>query len=438
MTGTELNRAILAGGTDLSLLLPHLVSLREQPFVFATEIGLDELPGEPGVILVRGPRQYGKSTWLERQLLATIERFGADSALYLNGDEITGAHDLAERLRSLARSFAARASVRRLFVDEITAVPGWQHALKSVIDAGDLRGVLVVTTGSRATDLRRGTERLPGRRGKLARTTYLFTPISYGEFRRVCRDSLGANALPAYVLAGGSPPACAAVAHHGRLPEYVPEMIRDWVYGEAAASGRQRTSLVAVMQQLFRHGGSAVGQAKLAREAGLANNTVAAGFVELLADLMCVGIAQAWDASRKVALARKPAKFPFINLLAAVAWHPSRPRSIEDLQALLATAEQGAWWEWLAAQELWRRAALRGDEFPEHFRFWQGGDHEIDFVLDADRFLEVKRGSSGPLDFAWFRRVFPKGQLTVITRTPFATDHVNGVTMEDFLLSPAG
>jgi hypothetical protein len=30
---------------------------------------------------VRGPRQFGKSTWLEHQLRATLERFGPGTAL---------------------------------------------------------------------------------------------------------------------------------------------------------------------------------------------------------------------------------------------------------------------------------------------------------------------------------------------------------------------
>jgi hypothetical protein len=44
---------------------------------------------------------------------------------------------------------------------------------------------------------------------------------------------------------------------------------------------------------LRRRGGSPVGQTKLAKEAGLANNTVAAGWTELLADLLCVGLSPA-------------------------------------------------------------------------------------------------------------------------------------------------
>ncbi len=202
--------------------------------------------------------------------------------------------------------FDPRRKVRRLFIDEITAVPDWQSALKLLADEGALREVLVVTTGSKALDLRRGAERLPGRKGRLGRTSYRFAPISFVEFERVCGRRLGRSTLPAYILSGGSPRACVEVASRGSIPEYVHETVRDWIYGECAAAGRSRASLLSVMDALHRFGGSPVGRAKLAREAGLANNTVAAGYIEMLADLMCVAPCYAWDAPRRIAVTRKP------------------------------------------------------------------------------------------------------------------------------------
>jgi predicted AAA+ superfamily ATPase len=44
--------------------------------------------------------------------------------------------------------FSSRAPVRRLFNDEITAVKDWTHALKALLDSGELRQNLLVTTGS--------------------------------------------------------------------------------------------------------------------------------------------------------------------------------------------------------------------------------------------------------------------------------------------------
>jgi len=66
-----------------------------------------------------------------------------------------------------------------------------------------------------STDLRRSTERLPGRKGKLARITYLFTPISYREFKRHCGKQLKEKTLAAYLLSEGSPITCTELATTG-------------------------------------------------------------------------------------------------------------------------------------------------------------------------------------------------------------------------------
>jgi hypothetical protein len=42
--------------------------------------------------------------------------------------------------------------------------------------------VLIITTGSKASDIQREAELLPGRKGKLARTIYLFVQLPYKIF----------------------------------------------------------------------------------------------------------------------------------------------------------------------------------------------------------------------------------------------------------------
>jgi predicted AAA+ superfamily ATPase len=426
------NKALAAGHLDVSGLFPRLESLRDAPAVFRVEMGLDALPVEPGVLLIRGARQYGKSTWLEAAARDTIRDHGPGTAFLLDGDYLRDADHLSDEVSRLAGAYRSDAEVRRLFIDEITAVADWEHGLKRVLDRGDLRRVLVVTTGSRATDLRRGSERLPGRKGKLARTNYLFPPISYLEFLRAGGDTLGSRRLGAYLLSGGSPVALGEMIRADRIPEWTVESVRDWIHGECARGGRSHRSLVAVMEQLHRHAGTPLGQTKLAREAGLANNTVAAGWIEMLSDLLCVGTSAAWDESKRTEAFRKPAKYPFVNLLAATVWSPDAPRSADDFERL-PPERQAAWHEWAVAQELFRRAAIRGHADPERMPYWQGGGHEIDFVLAADTFLEVKRGSASALDFAWFPKSFPKGHLTVVCASSFAADRIRGVTLETFL-----
>ncbi len=437
MNVEQVNAALSAGNLDRPGLFPRLEALNDAPAVFTVHFGLDALPIEPGVILVRGARQYGKSTWLEAALRDTVREHGAGSAFFLDGDFLRDADHLADELSRLAFAFRADAAVRRIFVDEITAIADWERGLKRVLDRGELRRVLVVTTGSRASDLRHGAERLPGRKGKLGRTTFLFAPLPYFEFLRAGGKRLGNDALGAYLVSGGSPVACGELIRNSRIPEWTVESVRDWIHGECARSGRSHRSLVAVMEELHRHAGTPVGQTKLARDAGLANNTVAAGWIELLSDLLCVGTSPAWDPSRRAELPRRPAKFPFVNLLAATVWAKEAPRSATALEAL-PPERQAAWHEWAVAQEIFRRRAIAGHADPGRIPYWQGGEHELDFVLGPEEFLEVKRGAASALEFSWFRKVFPKARLTVVCSTPFESDRVRGLTLDAFLRASHG
>lgn len=428
-----INKHLASGEINHPGLFPHLEQLEDAPFIFDISFGLDGLPTEPGILLIRGARQYGKSTWLESMLKKTILEHGAGTAFYLNGDVLLDQKALEQSIEELLLQFNDYTTIRRLFIDEITAIPKWETTLKLMADRGQLKNILVVTTGSNATDLRRGAERLPGRKGKLARTNYLFTPIAYKEFHRVCSSTLKEKTFIAYLLSGGSPIACSELASTGKIPDYVITLIRDWIDGEIARTGRTRQSLNNVLQVLFRFGGTPVGQAKLAREAALTSNTIAAGYIEKLNDLGVLVPAFPWDQHKNLPILRKPCKYHFTNLLVAIAYHPKRIRHLDDF-SLLSNAEQGMWLEWLVAQELLRRSSISGEDILEPQKFWQNKTHEIDFVVSPKEFIEVKRGQTTAYEFGWFLRQFPNQYLTIINKNTFNKSQITGLTIEDFLL----
>lgn len=434
MDNTNINQHLIAGDIQAPGVLPHLESLKTLAFVFEQDFGLQVLPTEPGLILIRGPRQYGKSTWLEQQIALTITQFGNQTALYLNGDEIKDSAQLIKEIRILIQLFTPKATIRRLFIDEITAIKDWQRAIKRLIDGGELKDILVITTGSKASDLRHGFERLPGRKGNLARTNYIFTPISYSAFKNKCGDLFKADTLFAYILSGGSPIGANALATTGRLPEYITSIITDWIFGEFAAHHRSRAHVLAIVQSLYRMAGTPIGQAKLARESGLSNNTIAQGYMELFADLMTIIPAFPYDIDKKITIFRKPCKYHFVNLLMAICWHPKKPRTIEELKNI--GADLGHIFEWTVAQEIWRKLCIQGaEELPEHLHFWQSANHEIDFVLpEQSIYIEVKSTTCLPTNFLWFLKSVNKHHLTVINQNAFDSQRITGITLEDFLL----
>ncbi len=97
------------------------------------------------------------------------------------------------------------------------------------------------------------------------------------------------------------------------------------------------------MSVLFRFGGTSVGQAKLAREAGLANNTIAANYIETLNDLSCVIPAYPWDVDRHINILRKPCKYHFTNILSAIAYHPEGIRTIANFLDCI-DKDKGIWY----------------------------------------------------------------------------------------------
>jgi predicted AAA+ superfamily ATPase len=428
----ERNALYVRGVHEADGLFPHLEDAPSTGF-FRCEFGLPELPLAPGLIVVRGPRQFGKSTWLEAQLKDTLQRFGPGTALFLNGDYVAGPDELEQALLTLLDHLPRSSVVRRVFIDEITAVRGWQKAIKRLADRGALRQVLLVTTGSKASDIQREAELLPGRKGKLARTIYLFVPLSYRVFHEKAFAVLGRHTLAAYLITGGSPPACAAVVEAGSVPEYIFQTTAEWVYGEFAMAGRSRPMLLRLLEQLMRRGGSPVPQTTLAEESGMANNTVAHGYLDLLADLLVLGTTEPWDPGRRVRVPRKASKYPFVNLLAANTWSPHRYTTPAALEAA-AGGDKGTWWEWAVAAELFRRQAIAGHATPLQSLFWRSDAHEIDFVRDGRPWIEVKAGRASPFEFDWFRKAAPREQLLIVSTDRFDGDVIRGVTLEDFLM----
>ena len=401
------------------------------------DFGLETLPQEPGLILIRGGRQLGKSTWLEKTMRETAMEFGPGSVYYLNGDEIGDQEELFESIGDLSLQFNKKAAQRVLFIDEITAVKNWEKALKKLADQGLVRDILIVTTGSKTIDLRRGTERLPGRKGKLDRTNYRFTPVSFSEFKAKTQNYFTKdNAIWAYILTGGSPIAINGLASLGRIPEYVIELTRDWIFGEVSLQGRSIESMKWVLRALAESGGMPLSLHKLAEVSGLANNTVAQGYIDLLKDLGCLSSTMRLESNKLKPLARKASKYHFTYLLVPITFSSQRVRTLDDFTAI-PDHEKGRWIEWVIAQELWRRSAIAGEDAPEQQYFWKSEEHEVDFISNG-RFIESKLGDAEASKFIWFPTVFKNQTIEVVCATK-QTQKVDAgfckiLSLEEFLL----
>lgn len=178
---------------------PHLLALEDQPVRLPADFVLDIRLESPGVNILRGPRQVGKSTDLKLLVDRALgEGWDNRSIIYLALDLLED-QPVAELARSVRRAKALSGKGKALvLLDEVTSVPRWQSAIKSLWDTGVIRDDVVLCTGSSAVDLQQGVaERLPGRRrgGK----DYLVLPQSFASF--ACATENGVPKSPRLTVA---------------------------------------------------------------------------------------------------------------------------------------------------------------------------------------------------------------------------------------------
>jgi predicted AAA+ superfamily ATPase len=298
------------------------VQLRAQAVRLASDFVADLDVGRPGIHILRGPRQVGKST----DLKLLVERALADgvesrAVVYLALDLLEGQH-LSALAATVQRALdlAGGDVPRLLLLDEVTAVTGWQTAVKSLWDDGTIRGEVVVCTGSSAIDLRHGVaERLPGRRQ--AGVDHLALPQSFAAFARAVNGDIPISprltvadlrsddgtalirdmrayapaldaALERYLRFGGLPAAVSEAAHGAREPSSeVKRVLYDSLVRELQRKGAGVPAGHALLERVVRSLGSKTSWSSMAREMdvplgrgkGRPNHQTLRDYIELLA-----------------------------------------------------------------------------------------------------------------------------------------------------------
>jgi uncharacterized protein len=404
---------------------PHLQLLDAQPMRLPAELVAKLDLHAPGIHILRGPRQVGKSTDLKLLVeRALMGGFQPRSIAYLALDLLEGRH-LSELAATVERAFdlAERSAPGLLLLDEVTAVGGWQTAVKSLWDQGIIRRDVVLCTGSSAIDLRHGAaERLPGRRQKGA--DHLVLPQSFASFARAVNGDIPRSprltvaelltadgqallrqmrvhapaleaALRRYLRFGGLPAAVAEAASGAHEPSpQVKQVLYDSLVRELQRKGASVPAAHALLERVVRSLGSKVSWSSMAREmdvplgrsGGQASHQTLRDYVELLAAGYFLFVAYYWHSgSQSNEQSRDKKVFLADPLLHTVALDHAPGLAFNE-QALVENAVGSA---------LLRRYELPGrliETFilPERLHIWRtarGG--EIDFVCGPRHELDV-------------------------------------------------
>lgn len=265
------------------------------------------------IYILLGPRQVGKTTFFKlliRHLL--LERNIHPRTILYSNCEALGPQtpqELAELLRDYilwARTF----SKDRLYIllDEATYLKDWERGIKTVADEGKLKKAPLIATGSHAAGIRKGGERLPGRRGRDEPLDLMLLPLSFRNFL-VARNPALESKLPIfekwnqkalfaaaqeialwadqigsyfsiYLRTGGFPRSIRDEAEHGRIKQDVYKLYRDAFVGDLARLGRRESLLRELAQWLINRRENPFDWSDAARETQLGTHPTVREYVE--------------------------------------------------------------------------------------------------------------------------------------------------------------
>lgn len=170
---------------------PHLENLASLPLEIVNPVEKDLDLNKEGIFIIRGPRQVGKTTFLKRTIRELLRGGINPRRILYFAFDIGGLRD-EQAILDLIKTYLLwiRKETKDrvwVFLDEVTYTPGWAVGLKVAYDGGLLRKVTCVATGSVAIDLKKGGERMPGRRGALGEKADLtMLPVNFRTFLKSC------------------------------------------------------------------------------------------------------------------------------------------------------------------------------------------------------------------------------------------------------------
>lgn len=264
----------------------------------------------PGSIsIIRGPRQVGKTTEL-KLLVNDLLSAGITprNIAYYPCDDIIHFRELMELIKTFAEIIKMQGGCGYLMLDEITAVKDWSRAVKFLVDAGVLENIYLLLTGSSAVEIKRGYERMPGRRGQGFDQAFL--PMSFTEFcqaynlkipkavltdilsnehafRMYEMESVGEKnkfeeTLNKYMQCGGFPMVVSDLVNSGSVKEQTIDVYRSVLLSEFEKQRRKVSLVLSLMRKLYNVLGTPVSYNSLTQDTGCRSNAVVQDYLEII------------------------------------------------------------------------------------------------------------------------------------------------------------
>ncbi len=428
-----------------------------------------------GVYTLRGPRQVGKTTLL-KLLIRDLLRRGVDprKVFYWTCDLIEGPKSLVEIVEEFLEVNRFSKGRRYIFLDEISAVKNWQRGIKHLHDTGRLQDTTVILTGSHSLDIRRASERLPGRRGRpTGPVDKVLLPMKFAEYleardkdmgrlihdldlRRADRSialieemtkgsiprtldelSLYSDRLYAhfndYLITGGVPRSINDYAKYGEIRQETYSTYVQVTIGDILRWDKRETYIAQLLKRVIDTLSSQVSWRSLRRGTDIGHETTVSDYIDVLKSSFILCPLYVLDRGRRGPNYSKEKKIhfrdPFI-FHALNGWVNQTPSYPETL-SFLSGEGRTRLVESVVCDHLIRLAynIYPTDEFEPtmNLMYWKSKKSEVDFVIKTkDEYipLEVKYSSS-----------FTRGEINGIYSFTSGYRDTNGIVITKDLMS---
>jgi len=252
---------------------------------------------------VRGPRQIGKTTFLKLFIKEKLKSVPKENIFYWSCDNLSSKEDLITLLQEYADFCRVKnTKPEYILLDEITEINDWQKSIKFVIDNNITTDACYILTGSNAIDLKKGTERLPGRKGKYGKDLF-FLPLTFREYVQIIDpdwyqkhktddvDKLKYHSnklkilFEKYLVTGGIPLVINEYEINKEIPNYIYDLYYSWIIGDVLKEGKTEQTLKEILKSILVCYTTSISWDSLAKRSSVKSHITISSYIELLSNL---------------------------------------------------------------------------------------------------------------------------------------------------------
>jgi hypothetical protein len=425
-------------GTDISD--PKLDEYNNSKFKWTPRIKNKIHLDQEGIYVIRGPRRIGKSTLLRLMIKEALDK-GVDpkNIFFWSCDNVTDRKELYDILRTYLE-WSDSKEHKLLFIDEVTFVEDWELAYKAIFEEFGLSNKTFIFTGSSSHDLKKGTEKLPGRKGKTGRSQIIFMPMKFSEYISLADRGLYENLVKVwsikgeyksnlsyptqqlhelllnskkrkelvklissmlpfknqldrhlndFFLSGGIIKPINELKANGSIQNYTYEMYIEWVLGDIAGFKLSNKTAKNLIRSLINNLSNSIGWRAICSSSGIVEEKTAMEYSDMFNSIFLINYLDKLDLNRFGPALRSNKKFYFTSSFFYMAFkaylqNPAANYFIESKKMLDDTEIKSKLIEQVVCDHLIRLAysTFPSDIFdPKDLLFYSGSNKEIDFVL---------------------------------------------------------